>query len=75
MASKWSELGIMLGVPLYIVEAIEKDCLRDSNTALTKLIQFWLNNGKASWEDLARALGDIGNRKLAQSIREALRKG
>ncbi len=75
LAVKWFDLGLMLGVPVSVVEDIRHNRTSNAKQALKDLIQYWLNSGEASWEDLACALEDMGNRRLAQSIREVLRKG
>ena len=55
----WHALGIELDVPPHTLRSIERDNVTQDRR-LSEVIQFWMNNGKPSWQEIIKALKRIG---------------
>lgn len=56
----WHELGIQLEVPIHTLKNIGKENPSEARR-LSEVLQYWLNNGEASWREIVKALKRIGN--------------
>ena len=70
--NQWFELGQQLGLPYDVLEAIEIDCDKHgTKRQRSKMVHTWLQREPAaSWSKLCGALDRMGERALAQDIRE-----
>ena len=66
MTAQWYLFGCALKIPVKVLKAIEQKggmrCL------MMAILEKWLMDGDATWEQLQQALIDVGNRKLAEDI-------
>lgn len=71
MASKWQNLGALLGVSPSMIEEIRADNNRVRN-CLQALLTEWLKHKdlKPSWDVLADSVQQLDNYTLANEIRE-----
>ena len=56
----WHELGIYLEVPKHKLNNIGRENPTEARK-LSEVLQYWLNNGEASWEMIIEALEKIGD--------------
>ena len=73
MAAKWDLFGSALGVPMKVLERIQ-----DSNGLeryMKAMLEVWLNTGKATLEQLKKALIEVDNVRLAENIQQKLMEG
>ena len=70
--NQWFELGQQLEIPYDVLEAIEIDCDKHgTKRQRSKMVHTWLQREPAaSWSKLCGALDRMGERALAQDIRE-----
>ena len=55
----YDALGIQLDVPYATRKSIGSD-YATADRRLSEVIQYWINNGKQSWEEIIKALERIG---------------
>ena len=58
----WNELGIQLDVPKHVLNSISRDNPTEARK-LSEVLQYWLNNGEASWKVIIKALKRIDGHK------------
>ena len=72
--TKWSNLGLELGINVTDLEVIEKDNRSDVDTCFKKMLLMWLKmvNPLPSWEGLVSALGksSVGRKDIAEQIQK-----
>ena len=73
--NNWFQLGQQLGVEFETLETILRDFDKfGTSLQRSKLVNTWLRNDhEASWSKLCVALDTIGERAVAQNIRESFR--
>ena len=74
--TKWSNLGLELGIKIADLEVIEKNNRSDVDTCFKKMLLMWLRmvNPFPSWEGLVSALGksSVGRKDIAEKIRDSI---
>ena len=70
--TNWFELGELLEIPYDVLEVIDIDCEKHgTKRQRSKMVHTWLQREPAaSWSKLCGALDRMGERALAQDIRE-----
>ena len=70
--NQWFELGQQLEIPYDVLEVIEIDCDKHgTKRQRSKMVHTWLQREPAaSWSKLCGALDRMGEKALAQDIRE-----
>ena len=72
--TKWSNLGLELGIKITDLEVIEQKSRSDIDTCFKKMLLMWLRmvDPLPSWESLISALGksSVGRKDMAESIRK-----
>ena len=67
--TEWYRLGLQLGLPVHMLDAIKALRLSVQNSMLD-MVHRWLSyDPEASWEKLAKALDAIAERVVAENIR------
>ena len=67
--TEWYGLGVQLGLPVHMLDAIKALRLSVQNSMLD-MVHRWLSyDPEASWEKLAKALDAIAERVVAENIR------
>ena len=66
----WNELGIQLDVPRHVLNSIIRDNPTEARK-LSEVLQYWLNNGEASWKVIIKALKRIGGHKIIIEVIES----
>ena len=67
--SNWNRLGLALELDSYDLETIEKDNHGDRKQQALKMFQHWLNSKPdASYEQLIKALCEVGDKTVASSL-------
>ena len=67
--SDWYRLGLALTLPSYDLDIIEKDFRGDTRKQTCKMFDCWLKTQPdASYEQLIKALHDVGDETLATSL-------
>ena len=67
--SDWNRLGLALELDSYDLDIIEKDNPGDRRKQALKMFQLWLNSKPdASYEQLIRALREVGDGTVASSL-------
>ena len=67
--SAWNRLGLALELDPYDLEIIEKDNQGDRKKQALKMFQHWLNSKPdASYEQLIKALHEVGDETVASSL-------
>ena len=75
--AKWKQIGALLGLPKWDLDAIEKDCLHDTDACLQGCLNLWLCNLKdkeKSNELVALALLKVDEPALAADIYPPVKK-
>ena len=68
--TNWFNLGLNLGLKMYELKKIEDDH-RGNDRQLKETLHLWLQHTpKASWEDVVNALQKIGEKRVAEEIRQ-----
>ena len=71
--TKWYHLGLLLGVPVHTLDAIQYNHPTDCDWCFTDMIKEWLRASdlQRTWEALAEALDSpqVGQSDLAKQIR------
>ncbi|XP_019862785.1 PREDICTED: uncharacterized protein LOC109591497 [Amphimedon queenslandica] len=74
---KWRDLGLELGLNLIRVNLIENDNPQDTEARLKRTLEIWLNRiddvdkkGGATWKALVDALEKIGQKPVAEKIKD-----
>ena len=74
--TKWSNLGLELGIKIADLEVIEKNNSNDVDTCFKKMLLMWLRmvDPFPSWEDLVSALekSSVGRKDIAEKIRDSI---
>ena len=74
--TKWSNLGLELGIKIADLEMIEKNNSNDVDTCFKKMLLMWLRmvDPFPSWEGLISALGksSVGRKDIAEKIRDSI---
>ena len=74
--TKWSNLGLELGIKIGDLEVIEQNCKSDVETCFKKMLLMWLRmvDPFPSWEGLISALGksSVGRNDIAEKIRDSI---
>ena len=74
--TKWSNLGLELGIKIADLEVIEKNNSNDVDTCFKKMLLMWLRmvDPFPSWEGLVSALGksSVGRKDIAEKIRDSI---
>ena len=71
----WHQLGINLGVPADELRRIERD-YQGNDRRRAEMLDLWLQRTpNATWEDVVRALQQMGENAVAEEIREKYIKG
>ena len=66
--TEWHELGMYLGVRLYELDRIEKECSTNTRR-LQRTLRLWLQRAQnASWVDVVSALQRMRQNRVAESI-------
>ena len=66
----WHQLGINLGVPADELRRIERD-YQGNDRRRAEMLDLWLRcTPNATWEDVVRALQQMGENAVAENIRE-----
>ena len=67
--AKWRRIGLELNLTHGILDAIEQR-YQDPADRLERVLIEWLNKGKATWEELVKALFStpVGKTELARSL-------
>lgn len=66
----WHQLGINLGVPADELRRIERD-YQGNDRRRVEMLDLWLRcTPNATWEDVVRALQQMGENTVAENIRE-----
>ena len=68
MAHDWYMLGTSLGIPGKILKRIQNRA--GLYVFLTNMLEMWLDTGEATWEQLEHALTVVGNKSLANVVKE-----
>ena len=68
--TKWYELGLQLHVPPEDLSVIEQDTRLDNDGGRRRMFQAWLRCQDATPELLASALYIIGEKRLANDVRQ-----
>ena len=55
----WHHLGVQLDVPTHTLHNIGRENPIEARR-LSEVLQYWLNNGEASWKAIVKALKGIG---------------
>ena len=67
--SDWNRLGLALELDPYDLDIIEKDHQGDRRRQTLKMFQLWLNSKPdASYEQLIKALHEVGDEAVASSL-------
>ena len=67
--SDWYRLGLALKLDSYELDIIEKDFQKDTRKQTCKMFELWLRTQpNASYEQLIKALHEVGDEKLANSL-------
>ena len=67
--SDWNRLGLALELDFYDLDIIEKDNQGDRKRQALKMFQLWLNSKPdASYEQLIKALREVGDEAVASSL-------
>lgn len=72
VSAKWYILGIMLGIPISILDAIQSQ-FSDPRSCLLEIIQAWLRSfNSPTWGTLIDALrrSAVGEHRLAEELRK-----
>ena len=73
--SNWYMLGFYLGLPKHDLNDIEKDH-QESDRRKLEMVDRWLQStSTGSWEDVVKALCQIGEKRVAERIRQEYIKG
>ena len=65
----WNRLGLALGLDSYELDIIKKDHLGDTKSQTCKMFELWLKTQpKASYEQLIKALHEVGDETVANSL-------
>ena len=78
IASKWQEIGDLLGVDSDIIEGLSTSSSSSNQVKMSKMLQSWLDNEPtpASWDNILEILeGPLQKNALAIEIREKLKAG
>ena len=72
--TKWSNLGLELGIKIGDLEVIEQNCKSDIETCFKNMLLMWLRmvDPLPTWDSLVSALGksSVGRKDLAENIRK-----
>ena len=71
MAAEWDLLGGALGIPRNLLQRIQDS--KGLERYMDAMLEVWLKTGEATWEQLQKALIEVGNRRLSEEI-EVYRK-
>ena len=67
--SDWNRLGLALKLNSYDLNIIEKDFRGDTRTQTLKMFEHWLKTQPdASYEQLIKALREVGDETVASSL-------
>ena len=71
VASKWENIGIMLGIEKGQLSRIKADQGNDSEGCLREMLQIWLSqvDSTPTWLAMAKAIESIGNPELAGDLK------
>ena len=70
LVAEWKNLGTLLEVPQHQLNTIQVDNPYQSQSCLTCMFEFWLNNCKSTCEVLIQAVNAIGNRDEVKRLCE-----
>ena len=71
----WFLLGINLGLPQHELTKIERDYQRNDRRRV-EMLNLWLQRTpNGTWEDVVRALQQMGENRVAENIREKYIRG
>ena len=72
--TKWSNLGLELGIKIADLEVIENNCKSDIDSCFKNMLLMWLRmvDPLPTWEGLVSALGksSVGRKDIAENIRK-----
>ena len=66
--SDWNRLGLALELDSYDLDLIEKDNPGDRRKQTHKMFQLWLKTRDASYEQLIKALHEVGDETVASFL-------
>ena len=66
--SDWNRLGLALELDFYGLDIIEKDHRGDTRKQTLKMFELWLKKRDASYEQLIKALREVGDETVANSL-------
>lgn len=76
VSADWNQFGILLGIPLNILEGWEKQYQADSKRCWVKVMDHWLagkaNDYPVTWNGLYNLLEDAEYTEAAKELKEAL---
>lgn len=77
VASKWRDIGILLGLTMSELDTIRQNTLNDNHQSCQYIFSKWFeNNGclhyPITWEGVEELLMDIEMHTIAKSLKEAL---
>jgi len=72
VAPKWKDLGVQLSVSSEVLDIICEDCPNDVEKRCKRMFEKWLCTN-ASWNQLLKALRNIGKNYLACTIQKKLK--
>ena len=68
--TNWHQLGLKLGIPPHKLSKIEED-YQHNDRRKTETLDTWLHQTpSASWSDVVRALQQMGENAVAESVRQ-----
>ena len=71
VTANWYLLGINLGLQMHKLEKIERDYRGSCDEQMLHMLDLWLRRAPtASWENVANALQQMGENKVAENIRQ-----
>ena len=68
LAAEWKYLGTLLEVPQHQLETILVDYFHKSQSCLSSMFVYWLNNCESTCELLIQAVNAIGRRDQVERI-------
>jgi len=69
VVAEWMTLGVYLGVPYHHLKKISRQC-KEVELCKMEMLDYWLNNCKASYESLVKALSLASYTNLAEKLRK-----
>ena len=72
VASKWENIGVMLGIDSGVLDNIDADNPKSCENCLREMLKVWLKQlaPAPSWQAVVEALDVLGEPKLAQELKQ-----